>query len=518
MRHFRILLALCLFSATALAQSTSDDTSGGTFVTPGYQAPSNRQGLDGQTSPSTLPDFGGTVDGTNRDTLSGGRRNQQERPERSRRTVEPGANLRGERYMRPQPSEFQKFVEQATGRMLPMFGEKFFERAGDLPDPVDNVPVAGEYIIGPGDELVIRAWGSIDVDYRAKVDRNGQISLPKVGSFSVAGIRASDIEQHLRTQIGRVFTNFSLSVTLGHLRGVKVFVVGPALRPGVYTLPGQSTMLSAAVAAGGPGTNGSMRRLSLRRDGKVVSELDIYDFLVQGDKSHDIQLAPGDVIVFEPVGPRVALNGTLETPAIYELKQPEEPLANVLRYAGGASILATQNRAQLERVDPSRTGAARSVQQFKLDDAGLHELLRDGDIVTLLEISPQFANAVTLTGHVAQPLRYPYTQGMRITDLIPDVDALITPDFYRRKNLLVQMLDEQEAANSQWAMRHRLQSRTAPPYGGPATGQDQNPFNNGGVAAGRGGADSARDAAAATAAGCAPTAVGSPRPTFFRRL
>src|SRR5206468_3324564 len=233
-------------------------------------------------------------------------------------------------------------------------------------------------------------------------------------------------------------------VTLGHLRGVKVFVVGPAQRPGVYTLPSQATMLSAVVAAGGPGPTGSMRKLILRRDGRVISELDVYDFLVRGDKSKDVQLAAGDVVVFQPAGPRVALTGSIDTPAIYELKSAQEPIRDVLRYAGGAPVLANPNRVQLERIDPSQPLAKRFVETFRLDPTGLQTTLRDGDVVTLLPISPQFANAVTLKGHVAQPLRYPYTPGMRIRDLIPDRDALITPDFYRRKNLLVQMIDDKD--------------------------------------------------------------------------
>lgn len=344
----------------------------------------------------------------------------------------------------PKPSEFQRFVETATGRLLPLFGSRFFVEAADSFAPIDNVPVSADYTVGPGDEVMIRAWGSIDVDYRTTVDRNGLLNLPKVGSFNVAGVKAADLEKNLRLQIGRLFTNFDLSVTLGQLRGVKVFVVGPAQRPGVYTLPSQSTMLSAVVMAGGPAPNGSMRKVLLRRDGKIISDLDIYEFLVQGDKSKDVQLAAGDVVVFQPAGAHVALNGALDTPAIYELKSPQEPVREVLRYAGGQPLLANPNRAQLERVDPTQPKAARFVEEFKLDGDGLQKTLRDGDVLTLLAISPQFANAVTLRGHVAQPLRYPFKPGMRIRDLIPDRDALISPDFYRRKNLLVQVIDEDE--------------------------------------------------------------------------
>lgn len=339
------------------------------------------------------------------------------------------------------PGEFQKFVEVATGRPLPVFGARFFEDASRTFAPVDNVPVSADYVVGPGDEITIRAWGSIDVDYRTPVDRNGQINLPKIGSLTVAGIKASELQKYLRAQIGRLFTNFDLNVTLGQLRGVKVFVVGPARAPGVYTLSSQSTLLSAVVAAGGPGASGSMRKVMLRREGRMISELDIYDFLVLGDKSKDIQLAAGDVVVFQPPGPRVALNGTIDTPGIFELKLPQEPLRDILRYAGGSQVLTNPNRVQVERIDPTQPRAARFVEEFKLDTTGLNKPLRDGDVLTLLPISPQFANAVTLKGHVAQPLRYAHRPGMKVRDLIPDKEALISPDFYRRKNLLVQALD-----------------------------------------------------------------------------
>lgn len=345
----------------------------------------------------------------------------------------------------PPPSEFQKFVELATGRLLQPFGSRFFAEGSDAALSPDNVPVSADYVVGPGDEVVLRAWGSIDVDYRSRVDRNGQLNLPKVGSFNVSGVKASDLESHLRAQLSRLFTNFSLNVSLGQLRAVKVFVVGPAQRPGVYTLPGQSTLLSAVVAAGGPATNGSMRRLTLRRDGKEISNLDVYDFLVAGDKSKDAQLRAGDVIVFHSVGPRVALNGATDSPGIFELRPTgTETVRDLLKYSGGAPVLANTNKAQLERIDPSQARAARFVESFRIDPAGLQKPLRDGDVLTLLAISPEFANAVTLQGHVAQPLRYPHTPGMRIRDLIPDRDALISPDFYRRKNLLVQVLKTDE--------------------------------------------------------------------------
>ncbi len=382
---------------------------------------------------------------------AGGSRNSNEAAQNSAARNAPGDGEENSTAAQPPsrtggqaaaPSEFQKFVERTTGRLLPAFGSRFFAEAREIDRSLANVPVTADYVVGPGDELVLRAWGGIDMDYRATIDRNGQVNLPRVGTFNVAGVRASDLDRHLRSQIGRLFTNFDMSVSLGQLRAVQVFIVGPALRPGVYTLPSQSTLLSAVVAASGPDANGSMRHIELRRNGRVVSELDIYDFLVQGDKSKDLQLVGGDVIVFKPVGPQVALTGTTDSPAIYELRETQQTLGDLLRFAGGTPVLTTPRQAQLERIDTSLPGAARFVEQIRLDNEGLKKPLRNGDILTLFSISPQFANAVTLKGHVAQALRSPFKPGMRIRDLIPDPEALISGDFYQRKNMLVQIIDE----------------------------------------------------------------------------
>ncbi len=468
MTVIRLFSQLLLFATSlglagsALAQLANDPRTGGTFNTPGYNpTPAQRQG-SGQPGASgqgaTAPGVRNSVDPTG-GAANGARQQPQDgmAPDVDRRRLE----------LPPKPSEFQKFVESATGRLLPAFGAGFFNQlSGNLRAP-DNVPVSPDYTVGPGDEIALRAWGSIDADYRSTVDRNGMISLPKIGSFNVAGVKASELERHLRAQIGRLFTNFNLSVSLGQLRAVKVFVVGPAQRPGVYTLPSQSTMLSALVAAGGPAPNASMRKVSLKRDGRTVSELDLYDFLVQGDKSKDIQLAAGDVVVLQAAGARVAVTGAIDSPAIYELKGASEPVREVLRFAGGAPVLANPNRAQLERIDASQA-KARFVEEFKLDADGLQKNLRDGDVLTLLAISPQFANAVTLKGHVAQPLRYAHKPGMRIRDLIPDREALISPDFYRRKNLLVQVLEPEDGDRTDRTDREELNPNTDLDPGGNA--------------------------------------------------
>jgi len=335
----------------------------------------------------------------------------------------------------PDPAEqnaFQEFITASTGRKLPIFGMTLFDAPSTFA-PVDNIPVTAEYIIGPGDELLIRAWGQIDVDFRAVVDRNGMINIPRVGSIPVAGVRYQDLTGHVRTAVSRNFRNFELLVTMGQLRAVQIFVVGHARRPGAYTVSSLSTLVNAVFAAGGPAPGGSLRSIQLKRGSSVVVEMDLYDLLLSGDKSKDAPLLPGDVIYFPPAGPLAAVSGSVNNSAIFELKG-QTNVGKLLDLAGGLTTTAQTRRATVERIDERKT---RLVDQIALDYDGLKRSVKDGDLVSVLAISPRFENAVTLRGNVAEPLRYPWREGLRIRDLIPEKEALLTPEYYRRQNLAV---------------------------------------------------------------------------------
>ncbi len=334
-------------------------------------------------------------------------------------------------------SDFQRFVQMATGRQLKRFGQDLFREVSSTYAPVQNTPVTPDYLVGPGDELLIRAWGSINLEVRAPVDRNGQIYVPKIGAINVAGIRAGDIESFLKSRIGRVFRNFDLNVTMGQLRSMQIYVVGHARRPGTYTLSSLSTLVNGLFFSGGPNATGTMRHIQLKRGGAVVADLDLYDFITKGDKQADIHLMPGDILVIPPVGPQVAVIGPERLQAIYEIKDAHETVGDVVQYGGGLPVLTSKHLALLERLDPNRV-PARNMQSIDLDKKGMNLPLQDGDILTMLSVSPEIPNAVTLRGNVAAPIRYPYRPGMRVHDLIPNREALIPPDYFQRKNRLVQ--------------------------------------------------------------------------------
>lgn len=328
--------------------------------------------------------------------------------------------------------EFQRFVAASLGYRLEIFGQNLFSNVPSTFAPLDRVPVTPDYLIGPGDELLVRAWGQIDINYRATVDRTGTIYIPKIGAISVAGVRYDELNGVLTRNIGRVFKNFELNVTLGQLRSIQVFVVGQVRRPGSYTVSSLSTLVNALFASGGPSNRGSMRQIVLKRQGKEITRFDLYDLIVSGDKSKDAQLLPGDVIYVAPVGKLVALAGSVNVPAIYELKEHDD-LAQVLLYAGGLTTTAGGQKAFVDRIDDRLT---RRTAEFELNATGFKTELKDGDVVRFLHISPRFDNAITLRGNVAVPGRYPWRQGMRVKDLIPNREFLVTQEFWKRQNKL----------------------------------------------------------------------------------
>ena len=353
------------------------------------------------------------------------------------------------------PSQFQRFVQESTGRLLPMYGRDLFEASQAY--AVDSaLPAPDNYLLGPGDEVQLKVWGPVDFNTSLTIDRNGQVNLPKVGVVTLAGVAVRDLDKTLQGHLGKVFSNFSASATLGRLRGIQVYVVGQALQPGTFHLSSLSTLVNALFASGGPNANGSMRNIQLKRGGKTVTTLDLYDFIARGDKTRDLPLMSGDVIVISPVGPRVAVTGALDNAAIYELKDGTSvtSVADILSLSGGVSALASTRKALIERIAPEKN-PPRQVQDLALDAEGLKQPLRDGDVLTLLGISPAFANAVTLQGTVAAPLRYRWFEGMKILDLIPERDALITSDYYKRKNLLVQNDDVAKEAGGNVTNRVR---------------------------------------------------------------
>ena len=330
------------------------------------------------------------------------------------------------------PTDFEIFAEDVAGHALNVYGRQLFEEPPSTFAPLDRIPVPANYVVGPGDELLIRVWGKIDLDARVTVDRNGQISLPRVGTLTVAGLRYEQLDSFLRNAVSDLYKDFQLNVTMGRLRSIQVFVLGSARQPGAYTVSSLSTLVNALFASGGPSATGTLRRIQLRRGDQQLTEFDVYDLLRRGDKSRDAQLLPGDVIYIPPIGPQIAIVDNVNDPGIYELKG-DTTVAEALANAGGLTSLARVDRVILERIE---NHTRRRVDEFPLDASGLQRMLMDGDLLRIGLISPRFDNSVTLRGNVARPGRFLWHEGMRVSDVIPSRDVLITRRHWNQQNSL----------------------------------------------------------------------------------
>jgi protein involved in polysaccharide export with SLBB domain len=395
----------------AVQQNPDQGNTQGRVPQPGQQQPTQTQGV-------VLPGETGPVDTTNNNQT-----------QQLRQLAQPKLPL-------DPPTEFQQMIANSIGKMLPIYGVNLFLNPPSTFAPLNAVPVTPDYVVGPGDELLIQVWGQVTLNSRYVVDRSGSIYIPQVGSVHVAGLSFAQLHDFLKAQMGRVFRNFDLNVNMGQLRSIQVFVVGQARRPGSYTISSLSTLINALFVTGGPNPQGSLRHIQLKRDNQVVVDFDLYDLLLRGDKSKDEKLLPGDVIYIPPAGAQVAVAGSVNAPAIYELKSPEgTTVGDIVELAAGLTNVASKETVRLERVDEHRM---RSITEVPLTAQGRATVLRSGDLLELNALSGQYKDAVTLRGNVANPGRYAWHSGMRIRDLLPSKDVLITRDYWLKRSQLGQ--------------------------------------------------------------------------------
>lgn len=315
-------------------------------------------------------------------------------------------------------------------RELKQFGYDFFKNSIATAAISDNLPVGGAYTIGPGDSLRIDLWGSMQGKYDVVVDRNGEITLPKVGTVRVWGISYDQAKEVINKAISRYYKGYDLNVTLGKLRTIQVYVVGEVESPGTYSVSSLATVINALSQAGGPSKNGSLRAIRLLRGGKLVQEIDLYEMLLGGDRSKDERLENGDTILVPVIGPVVAIAGEVKRQGIYELRG-KTSLSQVLQLTGGITAAGDTAKVQVERIEGNRSRIVLDYEtkpeQPKLNLEAIEIL--DRDMIKVFPIHKAVRHVVTLKGNVARPGEYQYREGMRVTDLIPAFTAVL-PDSY----------------------------------------------------------------------------------------
>lgn len=329
-------------------------------------------------------------------------------------------------------SDFEAYVRrQPGGADVRRLGLALIEGLQPTGETADYNPlVPPDYLLRAGDELVLTLWGSVDADLRLQVDRSGRISIPRVGPVMVSGVRYADLPDVISRRVAMVFKNFQLSVTLGQLRGLRVYVTGFVNKPGAVTVSSLSTLAQALMRAGGPSAAGSYRNIQLRRGRTVIANFDLYELLLKGDRSADQLLQADDVIHVGPIGAQIALIGSVNRPAIFEVK-PSDTIDDVLQMAGGFNAVADNRRLTLERLDNT---AANRLTQLDLP-ASKAMALANGDLLRAFNAADvvwpigKQNKRVRVEGEVARPGEYVLPPDSSLADALRAAGGM-TPNAY----------------------------------------------------------------------------------------
>jgi len=304
---------------------------------------------------------------------------------------------------------------------LKPFGYDLFEGVPSTFAPVSDIQVPMDYIVGPGDRLDIQLYGNEPASYELTVERDGRINFPKLGPIMISGMSFDSAREVIEQRVTKQLIGSHVSVTMADLRSIRVFVLGEANKPGSYTVSGLSTMTNALFVSGGVKKIGSLRNIELKRNGRLITTLDLYDLLLRGDTSADRQLMPGDVIFIPPIGNTVSVDGAVRRPAIYELKS-ERSAAQAVAIAGGLNPDADAKLGQLERILPSQLREMRNIDLTAAASSATE--LDNGDKLTIPAIRPTLENSVQLTGYVFRPGAFAYHAGLRLSDVLSSFDEL----------------------------------------------------------------------------------------------
>jgi protein involved in polysaccharide export with SLBB domain len=359
------------------------------------------------------------------------------------------------------PNEFQKYLLQVTGQNLTMYGADFFENLSSKTTQINNAPVGGDYLVGPGDQLLIRIWGSTNAESTVTVDREGTIQFPRLGTLPLVGVKAAQIDGVVKGFLSKFYKDIEVSVSFSQLRKLTVYAVGHARNPGSYSLGSEATLTTALLASGGPNNSGSIRKVQIKRQGHTITEFDFYSFLSKGDKSKDIKLQDGDVLFYPKADGFMALVGKVNTPGVYEIKEGQlsnETLGDILNLAGGVPLTADIRRATLESFKVG-VEQPRKLVDITLNLEGLRTKVTNGDVLRVISVQPELSNSVYLRGAVAQPSMKTWFEGMRVTDIIDKKSLLINSETVRKQNeVLFSTLEMERTARDRAKIPYDLAS------------------------------------------------------------
>ena len=330
------------------------------------------------------------------------------------------------------------FVDESESiddrNVLPRYGAHLFDKNVSTFAPIDNVPVPQGYLLGPGDTLKILLYGKEQSDFILTIDREGNISFPRLGAISLAGLRFPEAKQLIERRVTDQMIGTAVVVSMGQLRSINVFMAGDIRTPGSYSISALSTLTQALYLAGGTTKIGSHRDIQVRRQGELASQFDLYDLLLDGDPSGDIRMLSGDVIFVPVANVLVDIQGAVRRPGKYELLSGET-LGDLISMAGGIDSHGFRRNARLTRYNNLSLPELHEINLTKKDQFELR--LMDGDEIEIESISSRPSNAIRLSGAIARPGIYAWSADSRLSDLIQDPDADLLENTDLKAGLIV---------------------------------------------------------------------------------
>ena len=343
-----------------------------------------------------------------------------------------------DQFGQPVLADDMDFSPDVTDTDVKPFGYDVFANAPATFTTPADIAIPNTYIIGSGDSLSIQIFGKENLQYSLPVSREGVVVIPELGLFSVAGLSFTELKRYLSSEIKNRILGVDVVITLDELRALRVFVLGDAFKPGPYVLNALSSMTHAIFAAGGINDIGSLRNVELRRNGKLVNKLDLYDLLIHGDSSKDLILTSGDVVFIPPVGEQVTVMGEVRRPAIYEIEH-NATFDSLLITAGGLLPSAYPSATVVERFNKQRLRTVLNIDLGKKTE--LEQKVVAGDYVRIMKTSDQFEQSITLIGAVTRPGKYQWRNEQRISDLLPSIHAYVLADADLSYGLVVREKD-----------------------------------------------------------------------------
>ncbi|SMC75764.1 SLBB domain-containing protein [Pedobacter africanus] len=312
-----------------------------------------------------------------------------------------------------------------------IFGSELFSNSNISFEPNLRMATPKNYVIGPDDELLVDLSGDNEANYKLKVSPEGIIRLQYAGPVSVGGLSVEQATAKIRSKLAGTYPGLrsgrtSVAVNLGNIRSIKITLVGEVVKPGSYTLSSLSTVFNALNASGGPNANGSFRKIQVVRGNKVVSTIDVYDFLLNGIQQNNIRLQDQDVINIPVYQSRVEITGEVKRPALFEVLN-NESLQDVIRFAGGFTNQAyTANIKVLQNTNKERKISDVNAEQFTTYGP------LNGDKYIVETILDRFENRVEIAGAVFRPGKFELEKGLTLKGLIAKADGLTEDAFLNR--------------------------------------------------------------------------------------